>query len=398
MHKQWLWLLFLMIVLVEGCASPAPTPIATALPAGERSAGGVVTASGQVVPAREVMLSFTLTGKVQSLSVVEGDEVEAGQVLAVLQTDALEAGVAQAEAGVKAAQARLALLEAGPRPEQVALAEAQLKVAEAALSQAVVERGRPDLGATEAEIAAAEASVAQAQADRRAAVEYHDKTMTCVEWSGKTICPALGPYEEQARYALQLADEALAAAQAHLDALHAGAEAEFRAVEADISASEAQRDSAQAQLDLALNRASAEDIAAAQAGVAQAQGALDAAQAALDQATLRAPFAGTVASVDVNASETVLPGHAVLKLADLSHMQVTTIDLGEQDVAQVTVEQRATVYVESLGLEIGGRVARVASRAEVLGGDMVYRVTIELDEQPAGLRWGMSADVEITIE
>jgi multidrug resistance efflux pump len=332
-----------------------------------------------------------------------GDEVETGQSLAVLHAEALEAGVARAEAGLRSAQAQLALLEAGARPEEVVQAEAQLRVAEVALSQALVERGRPSLGVTEAEMAAAEAGVAQAQADRRAAIEYHDKMLECVEvripGSGKrTICPALGPYEEQARYALELAEEALSAAQAHLDALSAGAGAEVRAVEANISAAEAKRDGAQAQLDLVLSGARAEDIAAARASVAGAQAALVAAQAALDQATLRAPFGGTVALVDVNGGETVIPGQAVLKLASLDHLQVATTDLSEGDVAWVRVGQLATVYVVPLALEIKGRVARVAPRAEVLGGDVVYRVVVELDEQPPGLRWGMSVDVEIATE
>jgi hypothetical protein len=30
-----------------------------------------------------------------------------------------------------------------------------------------------------------------------------------------------------------------------------------------------------------------------------------------------------------------------------------------------------------------------------LGGDVVFPVTIEFDEQPKGLLWGMSADVQI---
>ena len=85
----------------------------------------------------------------------------------------------------------------------------------------------------------------------------------------------------------------------------------------------------------------------------------------------------------------------MLKLADLSRLQLETTDLSEQDVARVAVGQQATAYLEPLGLEVGGRVVRVASRAELLGGDVVYRVSIELDEQPAGLRWGMSGDVEV---
>ncbi len=31
----------------------------------------------------------------------------------------------------------------------------------------------------------------------------------------------------------------------------------------------------------------------------------------------------------------------------------------------------------------------------VVGGDVVYTVLVELDEQPAGLRWGMTVEVNI---
>jgi hypothetical protein len=43
-------------------------------------------------------------------------------------------------------------------------------------------------------------------------------------------------------------------------------------------------------------------------------------------------------------------------------------------------------------------VVDIAPRADILGGDVVYGVTIALDEQPPGLRWGMSVEVEIAVE
>jgi len=122
---------------------------------------------------------------------------------------------------------------------------------------------------------------------------------------------------------------------------------------------------------------------------------LQAARAALDEATLRAPFAGHVAALEVRAGETVLPGQVVSALADLGRLQVETTDLSERDVARVAVGQQATVYVEALGVEIGGQVARIASQATTVGGDVVYAIVVALDEQPPGLRWGMSVEVEI---
>jgi hypothetical protein len=91
----------------------------------------------------------------------------------------------------------------------------------------------------------------------------------------------------------------------------------------------------------------------------------------------------------------VMPSQVVLTMADLSHLQVETTDLSERDVARVAAGQRTTVYVEPLGAEVGGRVVRVASQATTVGGDVVYAVVVALDEQPPGLRWGMSVEVEI---
>jgi hypothetical protein len=53
--------------------------------------------------------------------------------------------------------------------------------------------------------------------------------------------------------------------------------------------------------------------------------------------------------------------------------------------------------VEALSVEIGGQVLDIAPQANTVGGDVVYAVTIELDEQPPGLRWGMSVEVEIKV-
>ena len=406
-YKRWAMILLSVAALVGCSRSPTstPAPVATAVPPepSVRSASGTVVASGEVVPAQEADVSFTVSGRVQAVAVVEGDEVQAGQVLATLETDLLEANVAQAEATLEAAQAQLALVKAGPRPAEITAAEAQVEAAQAVLAQAAAQRDQPDVGATEAEVTAAQAQVAAAMADQVAAEEMHDQTMTCVNVtlpSGekKKICPALGPIEEQARYGLHAAAEAQNAAQAQLDALLAGADAEVRAAQAGVWAAGAQRNIAQAQLDMMQAGVTAEEIAAAQAAVAQAEAALDAARAALDQATLRAPFAGTVTALEADAGEAAMPGQVMLTVADLSHLQVGTTDLSERDVARVIAGQRATMYVEPLGVEVGGRVVRVASQSTTVGGDVVYAVTIELDEQPPGLRWGMSVEVEIATD
>jgi multidrug efflux pump subunit AcrA (membrane-fusion protein) len=84
----------------------------------------------------------------------------------------------------------------------------------------------------------------------------------------------------------------------------------------------------------------------------------------------------------------------VLVLADLSHLRVETTDLSERDVPQVKKGQAVRVFIEALDEEVGGTIIEISPQAEILGGDVVYKTVIELDEQPAGLLPGMSVEVD----
>jgi HlyD family secretion protein len=137
-------------------------------------------------------------------------------------------------------------------------------------------------------------------------------------------------------------------------------------------------------------------IESAEADVARMQALLDSAKAILDtQYALVAPFDGTVVSVEIAPSETVVPGQVVILLGDLSAYQIETTDLSERDVTHVQVGQPASAFIEALGEEFTGKVIDVDRISTTLGGDVVFKVTIELNDQPKGLLWGMSADVQI---
>ena len=143
---------------------------------------------------------------------------------------------------------------------------------------------------------------------------------------------------------------------------------------------------------------SQQHIEVAENDVVKAQALVDSAKAVLAaQSNLIAPIAGTVVSVDVAPAETVSPGQVVVTIGDLSKYRIETTDLSERDVTRVQVGQSATVFIEALGEEFEGKVADVARISSELGGDMVYAVTIDLNKQPEGLLWGMSADVEISV-
>jgi RND family efflux transporter MFP subunit len=140
---------------------------------------------------------------------------------------------------------------------------------------------------------------------------------------------------------------------------------------------------------------SQERLDAAQANIDRAQSAVDIANAQLTQATLVAPFDGTIASVEISPAEFANPGQIVIVMGDLTHFQIETTDLSEKDVPAVKIGQTARVFIEALDQEFSGKVIDIARFSETVGGDVVFKVTIELDEQPEGLRWGMSADVTL---
>lgn len=136
----------------------------------------------------------------------------------------------------------------------------------------------------------------------------------------------------------------------------------------------------------------------AQAQLTAAQAALETARASLAQATLTAPFDGVVTDIRPMPGEVVGAGQVVIVLANLDQLQIETTDLGEQQIDAIQPGQAASVYIEALDKEFSGQVVRIASRASKEGGDVYFQVTIALDQQPPGMRWGMSAEVQIETE
>jgi RND family efflux transporter MFP subunit len=141
-----------------------------------------------------------------------------------------------------------------------------------------------------------------------------------------------------------------------------------------------------------------EQIDAAQADVDRAQAVVDQLKATLAQATLTTPVSGTVIKVDVAPGETANPGQVIIVIADLSQMHIETTDLSERDIPAVQIGQTASVFIDALNESFDGKVVDIDRQSETVGGDVTYKVTIDLDQQPAGLRWGMSAEVTIQTE
>jgi len=385
-------------------AAPVPPTPTQSITTSASEKPALVTAEGKIIPAKDATLSFRLSGRVAEVLVKEGEAVTAGQTLIQLENADLKAAVAQAEAAVAQAQAGVALAQAdldqilaGPRPEEIAAAEAQVKAATSAVGQAVAQRDNVKKGATPDQLAAAQAQLAQAQAQQKELQIIYDRII-----NNKIY----GETEEQARFNLLAANDAVTAAQAAIDQLQSGASTEtITAYNSAIGIASNQRYATQAQLDLLKAGATQAQKDAANAQLAQAQAALKAARAAraaanaqLAQTTLVAPFAGTIVSLNAEVGEVVAPAVPVLVLADLAHWRMKTTDLSENDVVLVKPGQPASVTLDAFANQaFTGTVTEIANFSETSRGNTTYAVTIELASVDAPLRWGMTAFVDIKV-
>jgi RND family efflux transporter MFP subunit len=173
--------------------------------------------------------------------------------------------------------------------------------------------------------------------------------------------------------------------------------------EAELRRARAATDQARLVLEQLPDDASPEAREAAQAGLRLAEAetdvaaqSLEEAREALRQTEIRAPFAGTIAELEVAPGEQAIAGRTMVTLADVSEWLIETVDLTELDVVRVTVGDRALVTVPALGDQaLPGVVEQVRVRGGTGGGNVRFDVIVRLDEHRPELRWNMSASVRI---
>ena len=378
--------LFTILVLslgLFGCSqltSPEPTALPTIVPVDSGLLPAVndaqVVASGEVVPIRTAQLSFDNSGRVLDVLVAEDEKVDRSQLLAQLEGEqTLEAAVIAAETQVLIAQQALDALDE------------DIDLQQAAAFQDIVDANQV-IGDTQYKLYNLSIPSAYAGMEIKDALEMAKDKLEAAR-------QAFEPYKfkssgDQTR--ARLRDE-VELARSDFNAIMRRIELEAALITANANLENAER-----KYETLLEGPDPDEVALAEAQLKDAEAQLGVVRSQLGSASLNAPISGTAVSVDILPGEAVLPGQTIVTLADLSELRVETTDLSERDVAQVAVGQEVSVYIEALDLDVPGIVARISPGADVVGGDVVYTVLIELDEQPAGLRWGMTVEVNIQTE
>jgi HlyD family secretion protein len=349
----------------------------------------VIQVSGRIEGDDAVVASKT-SGRVREVTVREGDEVKAGQVIAVLDDEQLRAKEEQAGSALRQTEAR------------VRWAQQQISVLEAELEQSRLGTDQAKLDA-EGKVRQAEAQVAQAEAQLAQAEAEYDKAHADEE--RYTALAASGDIPEQKGSHARSAAEALrAAARASRKQVDV-ARAALTSAKATL-ANPAIRSSEGARIRQQIAQAQS-DIAAAQAEMSRAQAQLSEAQANRQDLQIVAPMDGTVATRSAEPGEVVAPGTPVLTLVNLSTVYLRGF-VPEGEIGRVRAGQRAEVFLDSApGQAIEAVVSRIDPEASFTPENTYFRddrvkqvvgVKLVLRGAVGYAKPGMPADGKVFVE
>lgn len=149
-----------------------------------------------------------------------------------------------------------------------------------------------------------------------------------------------------------------------------------------------------------------ERIQQARAKVSQATQALKLAEIRLGYAELRSPLSGVVVSEHIEAGEYVVPGTAIVTIADLKDVWLRAY-INETDLGRVKLGQEVEVSTDSYpDKKYKAVISFIASQAEFTPKTvqtneqrvkLVYRIKINIDNADMELKPGMPADAVIII-
>ena len=122
---------------------------------------------------------------------------------------------------------------------------------------------------------------------------------------------------------------------------------------------------------------------------------LNAANAGLAAFEVIAPFDGVVAKLNVKVGGSINAGEIAVTVADFSSWIIKTTDLTELDVVTIKEGQPATITLDALpDITLNGEIQTIGQTFSENQGDVVYEVTVVLNEGHPDMRWGMTAVVK----
>ncbi|MBI1277514.1 MAG: HlyD family efflux transporter periplasmic adaptor subunit [Anaerolineaceae bacterium] len=340
-------------------------------------------ATGTLDVAENTVLNFKTSAPVAAVMVKVGDHVKAGDVLATADTTDLEAKVRDAQISLTQAQNSLNELTAPPRDIDIKIYKADIEASKASLSVAA----GTGSSANDIQIAEYKAEIAKNQL-------WQGQLNRDISNDNTPHNPnAYNAYSDQIKTDSSLAQSESSVQIAEADA---SATASNGPNQSSLGSANASLVSAQANLDSLLAGATDTEVRQAKIAVETAQLSLDAAKKSLDDATIKAPFDGLVAAVDIVKGE-VPPATGAITMLDTSRF-TTTIAVDEKDIASLQLGQSVNLTVQAIGnSSIPATVTRIEPAPKTSSGLVTYNVEVTLNSADAKLRPGMSTVANVVL-
>ena len=161
----------------------------------------------------------------------------------------------------------------------------------------------------------------------------------------------------------------------------------------DLAAAEASLKEKQSSLASLLEGTDELDLRSQELTIQQRKNSLYDAQRTLADYTIKAPFDGVIATVNLKVGDSA--GSASLATI-VTNQQIAEISLNEVDAAKINVGFKAIMIFDAIdGLEITGKVAEVDTIGTVSQGVVTYNIKIVFDMQDSRVKSGMSTNATI---
>lgn len=343
-------------------------------------------------------------GRIETITVREGQSVQQGQMIAELDAAELEAQLTGAQARHQAArererQAQLQLSVIQSQIREVTLLEEQA----ASDSSGRVAQAEANLAAAQAQAAQTRAQLQQSLAQLQLAANDRDRIAALYQ-SGAVSAQA----NDQAVTTLN-------ASQATVDSL----EAAFQAAQRQVSAADgnlvqarsqamnpairaAQMETLQRQLEVAQA-----ELTAARAEVENAAAAVVEVQARLQDLHIVSPISGVVLTRSLEPGTVVSPGATLLTVIDPAQVYLRGF-IPQGDIGRVRVGQAARVYLDAFPNQpLEASVRAVDAEASFTPENIyfkedrvrqVFGVELKLEDAAGFAKPGMPADGEILLD
>jgi len=352
----------------------------------------------------ETDIGTTVSGRVEVITVREGDRVTMNQIIAKLDDDELQARYKATQARLKSTQqevqqarSQIEVIQSNIRETRLSRQQAQDN------AQGRIEEAQGNLDAVIAQLDQAQANQTEAQSQLQLAKADRDRFQTLWE---QGVVPK--QRYDQAQTEWESRQATLAARQSAVNAAQRQVnvargtlrQAQTSTLNPKIFTERLQ--GLQQQLDQARSR-----LAATQANVANAEANLEGTQAQLDDLKITSPIAGVILDRIAEPGEVLSAGKIIVTVLDLDEVYLRGY-VPEGQIGDIRVGQDANVYLDSdPNTPLEATVSSIDSEASFTPENIyfkrdrvqqVFGLKLSIDNPQGFAKPGMPADAEIILD